>query len=154
MGNLKTYISVFLLLISVSQFFSCKNTVTSAPCLAPIPSITIKLVTATAEPSSLYTSEQVKISYSSSTGTKAYISLTKKNTSANIFSTYDLLDMSHTLGNTTPFSLEIDGVKKGELVLVTYKAKTDCDGWVYVSELKFNNQVLTPINGFTYTINL
>ncbi len=135
--------------------FSCSDT--EAPlCLAPPPQVLLSFIGK--DTSEVFAATRIKIAYQTADNKKTYLSdltsVTYNASLKNIFRSNEIIDKAESLGNNTVFTVEVDGVSQGNLLLKTSKSNEPCNPWTQLTGLTYKGVTPKTVSYSVYVIPL
>jgi hypothetical protein len=125
-------------------------------CLAPPPQVLLSLVGK--DTSEVFAATRIKIAYQTADNKKTYLSdltsLTYNPSLKNIFRSTEIIGTAESLGNNTAFTVEVDGVSQGNLLLKTSKSNEPCNPWTQLTGLTYKGIVPKTVSYNVYVIPL
>jgi hypothetical protein len=134
---------------------SCSDT-KDPLCLAPPPQVLLSFIGK--DTSEVFAATRIKIAYQTADNKKTYLSdltsVTYNASLKNIFRSNEIIGKAESLGNNTAFTVEVDGVSQGNLLLKTSKSNEPCNPWTQLTALTYKDVTPQTVSYSVYVIPL
>jgi hypothetical protein len=125
-------------------------------CLAPPPQVLLSFIGK--DTSEVFATTRIKIAYQTADNKKTYLgdltSLTYNPSLKNIFRSTEIIGTAESLGNNTAFTVEVDGVSQGNLLLKTSQSNEPCNPWTQLTGLTYKGVTPKTVSYNVYVIPL
>ncbi|MBD2705319.1 hypothetical protein IC229_32170 [Spirosoma sp. BT702] len=149
------FTTIIILLLNVGFALSCRQRL----CQSPPPSYNFAFINPQGQSvfNDTLQAGALRLSYASSTGTRSIVSKAEFKplvTNDQYKILYQVQYNVFAQAEQNQYTVEIDNKAIGSLTLTSRRDNSECDGWMHLTEVRFNNQQIALGANLTYVITV